>query len=133
MLKQYIEEKNISIYSLAKKCRISYSALNDLANGKTDINNMRLGAATRLAEALETDIPRLINLCRCEQQTVSPKYGLDLKITAKNKSYYAEFTYMGEPVSLRLCKVSERNSQYADIIAGWEADKYAAKKNLKEF
>ena len=133
MLKQYLEEKNISIYSLAKECGISYSALNDLANGKTDVNNMRLGAALELSEALGTDLQTFIRLCTYEQLITSPKNGIRCRITVKNKSYYADFIWHGEPVSLRLCKVSERNAEYVDIVAGWEADKFAAQKRMEEF
>ena len=63
---------------------------------------------------------------------LSPEYGAVCDIISKNKSYYADFTYQGEPVSLRLCKVTQRVERYVDIIAGWEADKYIAARRLKE-
>ena len=132
MIKEYLKNKGISTYSLAQKTGVSYSTVNDIVNRKTNIENVRLGVAKALSDALEINLDELIELCSDARRTVSPEYGAVCDIISKNKSYYADFTYQGEPVSLRLCKVTQRVERYVDIIAGWEADKYIAARRLKE-
>ena len=42
MLKEYLKKKNKSIYALSKESGVAYSTLNDLANGKVDINQCKV-------------------------------------------------------------------------------------------
>ena len=42
-LKNFLKKEGISVKSLSNKTKIPYSTLNDLINGKTDIDNMRFG------------------------------------------------------------------------------------------
>lgn len=52
-LKKILEEKNMSIYRLAKMTGISYTCLNELANGKRLISEVSSGNLRRIADALE--------------------------------------------------------------------------------
>ena len=133
MLKDYLSKNNISVYSLAKRSGVSYSMLNDLSNGKTCIENIRLGYAISVAEALEINLSELISICKNELYCESEKYRAGCRITAKNKSYYADFTYKGSPVQIRLCKVNEQNTEYIRTIASWQVDHYISNRRMEEF
>ena len=50
MLKDHLKEKQISIYSMSKACGIPYSTLNDLANGKVDIDNCKVGLLLKISD-----------------------------------------------------------------------------------
>ena len=102
MLKQYLAEKNITPSLLAGMTGIPYSTLNDVCNGKTDINGMSFGNVKTIASALQISIEKLDELC-----CLSKPYKGGT-IIVKNKSYY--FLYQGEEV--RLFKVNRQNSNY---------------------
>ena len=133
VIKEYLKKRNISVYSLAKKTGASYSTLNDLVNGKTDIENVRLGLAMSISNALGTSLDELIELCRNNWTISTSQYSIPCRITSKNKSYYADFEYDGRHVSLNLCRVNERTTDYICTIADWEVDKYVTKEKMERF
>lgn len=61
-LKELLNHKNISGYSLSKGTGISYTTICDLINGKTNINNIALKHAILIADFLNIDVKELANL-----------------------------------------------------------------------
>ena len=59
MIKQYLKQKNLSIYKLAALSGIPYSTLNDIVNHKVDIANIRAGIVFKLANILNISIKLL--------------------------------------------------------------------------
>ena len=133
MLKDYLAQINKSIYALSKETGVSYSMLNDLANGKTSVENMCLGHALAISKALGTGLDELIEICRNSDYFISTNHRVPCQIMAKNKAYYLLFEYKQSPVTLRLCKVNRRNSEYIRSIADWEADRYITSRRMEEF
>lgn len=66
MLKDYLEERNISLYSISNATGISYSTLNYISTGKTDILNTSLKNAMKIAEALDITVEELCNYAQKE-------------------------------------------------------------------
>ena len=59
MLISFMEKKNITTYSLAKKADIPYSTLSDLVNGKTDIKSVSATVLYKLSKALDVSMEKL--------------------------------------------------------------------------
>ena len=52
MLKNYLEEKKLSMYKVSKEGGIPYSTLNDLVNGRVEIENCKVSLLLQLAKYL---------------------------------------------------------------------------------
>ena len=133
MLRDYLNEKGISIYSLARDSGISYSTLNDLVNGKVEIGNCRISLLRRLAYALDMSLDDTYLLCSGSSHQISNSYDKKAAISVRNKSYYAELTYDDEVIEFELCKVNEDTSYYIEDIARWRTEDYIRQRRMEEF
>ena len=133
MLKEYLKKNNKSIYALSKESGVAYSTLNDLANGKVDINQCKVSLLRAVSLALDLTLDEVISVCSSEEIAMHTPQGIDVKISVKNKSYHAQFVYDEEMVDLELCKVREDSSFYIDEIASWRAEEYIRAKRMDEW
>ena len=133
MLKQYLKDHNMSIYALSKESGVAYSTLNDLANGKVDINQCKVALLRALSLALDLTLDEVIGICSPEEIEMHTAQGIDVKISVKNKSYHAHFVYDEKMVDLELCKVREDSSFYIDEIASWRTEEYIRDKRMDEW
>lgn len=124
MIKEYLKEKNISIYSLAKESGVAYSTLNDLCNGKVSIDNCKLGMVKKLADCLKLTLDEMYKMASNRTFVHIDKYDMDAEILVKNKRYHAAFEYGGEQVNLDICKVSEKNAGYVSSFAEWDVEDF---------
>lgn len=62
MLKKYLLEKNISVYKLAEKSNVPYTTLNELINGKKNINDCKIKTIENLSIALNLSIESLLKM-----------------------------------------------------------------------
>ena len=132
MLKDYLREKNISIYSLSKDCAIPYSTLNDLANGKVSPDNCKVGLLKGLASGLGLSMDEVYGICTGETLRIKNSYNMDLTVQVRNKSYYVVFDYADSPVSIELCKVNGASSFYIDEIARWRSESYVREQRIAD-
>ncbi len=132
MLSDYLKEKDISIYNLAKKSGLPYSSVNDLANGRVDAANCRAGMLFALASALELSMDRLYELCRKEERIRIPGFETEAVIRVKNKTYYTEFVWQGRPFLVRVCPVNELNTLFIRDLAAWHTEDFLARRKLEE-
>ena len=58
--KQILKEQNISIYQLSKKSDIPYTTLNELINGKKNIEECKIKTMQKIAEAMNISIEMLL-------------------------------------------------------------------------
>lgn len=65
-LKQVLNNKKISAYTLAKETKIPYSTICDLVNGKTSIQNISLKYGLSIADYLKMDPKDLLKLTTVE-------------------------------------------------------------------
>ena len=86
MLKDYLREKNISIYSLSKRSGIAYSTVNDLVNGKVDIANCKVSLLKRLSEQLGMSMDSMYSICSGEERFLKNRYGCNYMVNVRNKS-----------------------------------------------
>lgn len=124
MLKDYLSEHKTSMYKLAAESGVPYSTVNDLANGRIEIEQCRAGILKRLADSLAVTMDDLYNLCDTELRVFSDERKTDVKIRVKNKTYYAEFDDHGTPVLLEVCPVNKDTSYFIRSLAKWTAEDY---------
>ena len=132
MLKDYLTEHQMSMYRLASESGIPYSTVNDLVNGRIEIEQCRAGILKRLAEALSITMDELYDLCNTELSVFSEKHKTEVRIRVKNKTYYAVFADRGKQVMLEICPVSKDTSCFIRSLAKWTAESYLERQEWEE-
>lgn len=131
MLKDYLKDQGSSVYEIARRSGISYSTLNDISNGKVNIDNCRYGLVKSLAAALDISTEELDMICTSDIRDISTSYGVNVRVSVRNKSYYMDFTYNGVLVERQLCRVNEDTTYYIRDIARWRAEGYIRKQRME--
>ena len=132
MLSQYLKDRNISLYSLAKTSGIPYTTVSELANGKVSGSNCRGQVLHAIASALEISMDELYSMC-AEHMSVICGHGTVVDIEVRSKQYYICFDCGSERVEIALCKVSPDSSFYINEFAVWAADRYLSEKAVEDF
>ncbi|MBO5069869.1 MAG: helix-turn-helix transcriptional regulator [Roseburia sp.] len=132
MLKEFLNQKKISIYKLSQTSGVPYSTLNDIVNGKIDISNCKAGSLKRIADSLEISMDELYDICSTTQYIISEKYGIAGKITVKDKKYDLSFSYNGSEVTFTLYSVNAISTRYIKEISEWRIDEYIENERIRE-
>ena len=101
---------------------MAYSTLNDLANGKVEIESCKVGLLAAVADALGLTLDEAAQVCRPGRHAVVTEYGTETNIRVRNKSYFAEFEYDGVRTEIELCRVNEDTTFYINEIAKWRSE-----------
>ena len=133
MLRDYVNRSGKSIYALARDCGIPYSTLNDLVNGKVDVDNCKVSLIRSLAVYFGISMDEAYAVCAGEKLTVRNSYGVDVTVLVRGKSYIVEFEYGQKPVSIEACKVNDDTRFYINEIAAWRSEAYIREQRMKEF
>ena len=133
MLKDYLRENGRSIYALAKESGVAYSTLNDLANGKVDIDHCKVSLLRALSFTLNISLEEVVDICSSEGIAAQTPQGIDIEISVRNKSYHARFKYYEEMIDLELCRVKEETTLYIDEIASWRVEEYIRDRRMAEW
>lgn len=126
-MKSFLKEKKITTRSLSDQTKIPYSTLNDIVNGKTDLNSVKFEYIKRIAKALDISIDDFDRLF-CTKKT---EQNVDYTVITKNKNYYLLIEGRKEP--LHLCKATLLNSEYIDELAAWEYQDIKRKEKLENW
>ena len=132
MLKQYLKQKNISIYKLAALSEIPYSTLNDIVNHKVDIANIRAGIVFKLANILNISMDELYELCTNQITIYLEGYSTKGTVNIKNKKYVLEFQYQNKKFTDELCPVKKEATMFIESIARWQMEKLIRKYEMEE-
>ena len=132
MLKQYLQQKNLSIYKLAVLSGIPYSTLNDIVNHKIDIANIRAGIVFRLADILNITMDELYELCTKQITIYLEGYGAKGIVNIKNKKYVLEFQYQNKKFTGELCPVKREATIFIESIARWQMEKMISDYEMEE-
>lgn len=133
MLKQYLKQNKISIYSLSKETGIPYSTLNDLCNGKVEIDNCKVGMLMKLTNALKLSTDDLYDICQRKDNSFTIKQtNTQATIKVKNKKYYVEYINNKNKVAIDLFKVNEINSKYVKDAAQWKVEEEMIDEEMEE-
>lgn len=132
MLKQYLQQKNLSIYKLAALSGIPYSTLNDIVNHKVDIANIRAGIVFKLANILNISMDELYELCSKKISVKTDKFATEGNVSIKNKSYILIFRYEGKEFIDEICPVKRESSMFIESIARWQMEKLIQKYEMEK-
>lgn len=123
MLKDYLKQKKLSLYQVAKISGVPYSTLNDIVNHKVEIANVKAGILFRIAEAIEISMDELYELC-IHQIVICPDgYSSKGSVNIKNKTYVLAFEYQGRKFTYELCPVKKEATLFIESIALWQMEK----------
>ena len=132
MLKQFLQQKNLSIYKLAGISGIPYSTLNDIVNHKVDITNIRAGIVFKLANMLNISMDELYELCTNQITVYLEEYSTKGNVTIKNKKYMLEFLYQNKTFTSVLCPVKKEATLFIESIARWQMEKLISDYEMEE-
>ena len=132
MLKQYLKQKNLSIYKLAALSEIPYSTLNDIVNHKVDIANIRSGIVFKLAKILDISMDELYELCSRKISVRTDKYAIEGNVFIKNKSYVLVFRFDDKEFIDEICPVKRESSMFIESIARWQMEKLISDYEMEE-
>ena len=132
MLKQYLKQKNLSIYKLAALSEIPYSTLNDIVNHKVDIANIRAGIVSKLANILNISMDELYELCINQITIYLEDYSAKGTVNIKNKKYMLEFQYQDKEFTKELCPVKKEATMFIESIARWQMEKMISDYEMEE-
>ncbi|MDO4198502.1 MAG: helix-turn-helix transcriptional regulator [Erysipelotrichaceae bacterium] len=133
MLKDYLKNRNISVYSLSKNTDIPYSTLSDLCNGKVEIENCKVDILYRISRYLNLNMNEVYDICKDKDDSFYvERYDTGGKIFVRNKTYYVRFIYDDKEVVREVCKVTSRRNLAIKEIASWIAEDYITEKKMEE-
>ena len=123
MLKQFLQQKDLTIYKLSGLSEIPYSTLNDIVNHKVDIANIRAGIIFKLANVLNISMDELYELCTNQITIYLEDYATKGTVNIKNKKYVLEFQYQNKEFTDELCPVKKEATMFIESIARWQMEK----------
>lgn len=132
MLKEFLHQKNISIYKLAATTGIPYSTLNDIVNHKVDIANIRAGIVFKLAKILNISMDELYELCTNQITIFLEGYATKGIVNIKNKKYVLKFQYHDREFTDELCPVKKEATMFIESIARWHMEKLISDYEMEE-
>lgn len=132
MFKQFLQQKNLSIYKLAGISGIPYSTLNDIVNHKVDIANIRAGIVFKLAQILNISMDELYELCTNQITIYLEGYSAKGTVNIKNKKYVLEFQYQNREFKDELCPVKKEATMFIESIARWQMEKMISDFEMEE-
>ena len=59
-LREILDEKNMTVYRLAKESNLPYTTVNDICNGKAQLEKCSAGTVYRIARALDVSMEELL-------------------------------------------------------------------------
>lgn len=132
MLKDYLKEKNISTYRLAKETGIAYSTLNDLVNHKISIDSFRMGPARLLSEYLSVSLDEFYALCKDDAKATVKVGDVIGTIGVKGRRYYVDYELDGITHHDDICKVCSNNDCFVATYASWLIDDSIVQNKLEK-
>lgn len=132
MLKDYLTNRNISIYRLAKEIEEPYSTLNDLANGKIDIDECKVKLLRKIAVYFGESMEEMHKVCKNAYNIYSEKYKVAGTVDVKLKTYHIHFNYEDVYHEIEFCKVTEHSSIFIEEAAVYEMEKMISKLEMEK-
>lgn len=133
MLKDVLLEKNITTYRMAKDINEPYSTVNDIVNGKIDIEDCKVKVFKKISEYLNQPMEITYEQCSLRRGVYSKAYDIGGIISVKHKKYYLEFTFNDELYELEICKVTEISSMFILEVALYEMEKVISHRKMEKY
>ena len=128
-IKTYLKQNRLKISDISKQSGVPYTTVNEIANGKIDIDKVQIGTGLKIAAACGMDFLSFYRMCRKSDPLPDISGGVILK---KNKSYYLHCTLPGMESEVYLCKVNPVNTRFVQDMAEWTIQSMIAEKERKD-
>ena len=120
-----LKDSGLTMYALAKRSGVPYTTINEIHNGKNDINQCAFSTVIRLAGALGVSAGELTNDIYYLNGIKGKYKGTEFTWSTSDESQIT-FEYMGDKVTLKAGAIYNIPSrlEYYNIIAGWMIKDY---------
>jgi transcriptional regulator with XRE-family HTH domain len=125
MLKNYLQEKKISIYQLSKETGISYSTLSNLVNQKTDAEICSGGVLRKISRYLDLTMDEVYDMCSYSKKISLG--GIEASLFVKNQSFFITFIYNGVEKTEKIYNIKGNNFSYMEAVGYHELEKLSKK------
>ncbi|MBQ9015455.1 MAG: helix-turn-helix transcriptional regulator [Firmicutes bacterium] len=128
-----LEQSGKSMYAVSKRSGVPYTTINEIHNGKKDINQCAAGTVYRIAAALDVPADTILNEIHYLDGVKGKYKGIDY-IWSTGDSSQITFEFEGKNVILSVGKIYNIPSriEYYQVIAGWMIKEYIAKAEWKK-
>ena len=115
-----LDHSGMTMYALAKYSGIPYTTVNELYNGKNDINQCAVSTLWKLSAVLEVAPEELINPINYLDGVKGRYKGIDY-VWSTDETSKITFEYQGEPVTISAGTIYNIPSRlkYYSVFAGW--------------
>lgn len=126
MLFDYLKDRKIKIKDIQRETNIPYTTLNDIANGRVDIMNVRLRYVADIANSLGMTIDDLVQEC-------APAWKSDTSdiIINDGKYYLKKGEWSDSPIYL--CKVNKLNEKWVKHMADFRKNEAMLEKEKRKW
>ncbi len=121
-LKYYLKENRLRVSDIAKITLLPYTTVNEIINGKTDIDRVQIGTGLKIADACNLSFEEFY--CMCKQSNNPPRIQ-NGEIMIKNKAYYLIYHHSSsstqEPLRAPFTRLNSRwvlGSRYTRPFCG---------------
>ena len=132
-MKTYLKQNNIRISDISRQTGVPYTTVNEIINGKIDIDKVRIKTGLMIADACNMDFMTFYNTCKRSNSLPSIPNG---RIIKKNKAYYLKCTLPGFDSEIYLCRINPVNTHFVKDMAEWTINSLISEaeqlKNTKE-
>ena len=128
-IKKYLKQNNIKISDIAKGCGIPYTTVNEIINGKIDIDRVQIGTGLHIAQVCNLSFENFYNMCKESYTLPVIENG---KIIKKNKNYYLNYSLPDSCGELYLCKVNPINTHFIKDMAEWSIHTIINENNMQK-
>lgn len=128
-----LSNSGLSMYALSRLSGVPYTTINELHNGKNDINQCAAVTVYRLAAALGVEADQLMNPINYLDGVHGRYKGIDY-VWSTDETSRISFEYEGEPVTLSAgayYNIPSRISYY-NIFAEWMIKEFLEKKEWEK-
>jgi hypothetical protein len=127
-----LSDSGMTMYALAKRSGVPYTTINEIHNGKNDINQCAAGTVFRLAATLGVAQDEIINDINFLDGVRGRYKGIDYTWSTDGCSCIT-FEYNGEPITLSAGAYYNIPSRlaYYNTVAGWMIKEHIEKLEWK--
>ncbi len=133
MLNFYLYKNDISVYKMAKDINEPYSSINDIVNGKRDIDDCPVRVLKKISSYLCLSMEEVYKVCSLSFEIYAEAYDVKGIVYVKSKSYFLKFNYKEEKYDFRICKVLKNTTMFIEELAKYKMETIIKHKSLEEY
>lgn len=115
-IKELLKQNNIKISTISKTTGIPYTTVNEIVNGKIDIDKVQIGTGLKIAKACGLDFNKFYDICKNSIALPEISGG---ELLLKNKAFYLECNLPEGKKEVYLCKMNHTNAHFIKDMAEW--------------